>query len=269
MRSKHIFYSFVSKNTQSITMAKIKAPFQIIGTIADINFYVDQNKTNLARTKGKTGVSSEEFKRNPIFEKVKNHGKEFGRAVKKAQSFRATAYHFFNRAKDGSFAGRANKLMLEIIEEDNINQQGERTIENGLLSPETPKYFEGFEGNKLRPLNKVLKATWSWDQENSQLTIENFNPKTAINWPEKAEQVHLAIARSNWDYQENKFTTEFSEEIILKKEDEITIIKLQTNIPEGNHLQLLYLFIGFSIQDRKKTKELKRSNNTVTIIWSK
>jgi hypothetical protein len=250
-------------------MAIVKAPFQIIGTIADINFYVDQNKVNIARTKGKTGVSSEEFKRNPIFEKVKNHGKEFGRATKKAQSFRATAYHFFNRAKDGSFAGRANKLMLEIIEEDNTNRHGERTIENGLLSTDTRKYFEGFEGNKLRPINNVLKTTWSWEETSSLFTINNFNPKTSINWPENAQQVHLAIARSNWNYEESKFTTEFSEEIIFQKEEETTNLQLQTIIPPGNHIQLTYLFIGFSIQERKKTKELKRSNNTVTIIWSK
>lgn len=250
-------------------MAKVIAPFKIVGTIDDINFYIDQNNTNLAREKGKTGVSSEEFKRNPIFNKVKNHGKEFGRAIKKAQSFRAIAHHFFNRAKDGSFAGRANKLMFEIIEEDTQNVHGERTFENGIQSEDAISFPIGFEGNKLRPLNKVLKTAWSWNEDNSQLIIDSFNPKANIDWPEKAEQVHLAIARANWNYQENKFTTEYSQEIILQKEEPTTNMTLETNIPQGNHLQLVYLFIGFSIQDRKKTKELKRSNNTVTIIWTK
>ncbi|MBF6640273.1 hypothetical protein IVB69_02145 [Flavobacterium sp. J49] len=264
------FYKFVSKTIKTKSdMARVIAPFKITGTIDELNFYIDQNKVNRVREKGKTGVSSEEFKRNPIFEKVKKHSKEFGRAVKYAQGFRATAYHFFNRAKDGSFAGRANKLMFEIIEEDATNQHGERTLENGLLSPDTNKYFEGFEGNKLRPLNNVLKAAWSWEETTSLLTINNFNPKTSIDWPENAQQVHLAIARSNWNYTESKFTTHFSEEIILQKEEATTNLQLQTSIPPSNHLQLLYLFIGFSTQERKKTKELKRSNNTVTIIWSK
>jgi hypothetical protein len=250
-------------------MAKVIAPFKIVGTLNDLNFYLDENNENLVRTKGKTGVTSEEFKRNPIFTKVKNHGKEFGRAVKKAQSFRMIAHYFNNRAKDGSFAGRANKLMLDIINEDIINPHGERTLENGMLSPDAIEYFIGFEGNKLRPLNKVLKTTWIWNETTSHLSFENFNPKTNINWPEEAQQVHLAIARANWNYIENKFTTEHSEEIILGKEENPTNITLQTKIPEDNHLQLLFLFIGFSIQDRKKIKELKRSNNTVSIIWSK
>jgi hypothetical protein len=250
-------------------MAKVIAPFKIVGTLNDLNFYLDQNNENLVRTKGKTGVSSEEFKRNPIFTKVKNHGKEFGRAVKKAQSFRAIAMYFNRRAKDGSFAGRANKLMLDIINEDNINPHGERTLENGMNSPESIEYFIGFEGNKLRPLTNVLKTTWTWNETTSQLIIDHFNPKTNINWPEDAHQVHLAIARANWNYEENKFTTEHSEEIILMKDESPTNITLETKIPAGNHVQLLFLFIGFSIQDRKKIKELKRSNNTVSIIWSK
>ncbi len=58
-------------------MAKVIAPFKIVGTLDDMNFYIDENNTNRVRTKGKTGVSSEEFLSNPIFTKVKNHGKEF------------------------------------------------------------------------------------------------------------------------------------------------------------------------------------------------
>lgn len=253
-------------------MAKVIAPFKIVGTLDDLNFYIDQNNENIVRTKGKTGVTSEEFKRNPIFTKVKNHGKEFGRAVKKAQSFRMIAHYFNNRAKDGSFAGRANKLMLEIINEDTGNPHGERTLESGMKAPDSKEYFIGFEGNKLRPVNKVLKTAWTWEEKTSQLTFNNFNPKKYIDWPEESQNVHIAIALTNWDYVEGKFETHYSQEVIVQKEAEIQTIILPTETPEQqteNNIQLLYLFIGFSIQHRKKTKELKRINNTVSIIWSK
>ena len=253
-------------------MAKVKAPFKIVGTLNDLNFYIDQNNENIVRTKGKTGVSSEEFKRNPIFTKVKNHGKEFGRAVKKAQSFRMTAHYFNNRAKDGSFAGRANKLMLDIINEDTSNPHGERTLESGMKFPDSKEYFIGFEGNKLRPLNKVLKTAWTWDEKTSQLTFNNFNPKKHIDWPEESQNVHIAMALANWDYVEGTFETHYSQEEIIQKEQEIQTIILTTANEKPkteNSIQLLYLFIGFSIQDRKKTKELKRINNTVAIILSK
>jgi hypothetical protein len=158
--------------------------------------------------------------------------------------------------------------MLEIIEEDKINTHGDRTLENGLLSKEAKTYPIDFEGNCLRTLHKVLKAKWNWNETPSTFTINNFNPKTDINWPEEATQVHLALCRANWDYNDNEYTAEFSEEIILENADTESHLQLTTKIPKGNQLKLAYLFIGFSTKVRNKTKELKRSNNTTTIFWS-
>ena len=251
-------------------MAKVIAPFKIVGTLDDLTFYLDQENNNLVKTKGKTGITSKQFYENPIFTKVKNHGKEFGRCSKKSQNFRAIALQFYNRAKDVSFAGRANKLMLEIMNEDTSNEQGDRTVENGLKSEEAKTFFVGFEGNKTRTLPKVLKTKHQWNDELNQLTVPKFNPKRHILWPEtECDNVHLAIATANWNYIENKFTTEYSEELILNKEQKPIDIVLKTKQPQENDLKLVFIFIGFSIQERKRIKELKRSNNTVSIIWSK
>ena len=249
-------------------MAKVIAPFKIVGTLNDLTFYVDQQNNNLVKTKGNPGITKEQFLNNPIFTKVRNHSIEFGSCAKKAQSFRSTAFQFFNRAKDGSFAGRANKLMLEIIQEDTTNSHGSRSVEKGMESPDSAEYFIGFEGNKMRPLHKILKAKHSWNEESNELTIKSFNPKKHIDWPENAEQIHIAIAKSNWDYVNNTFETEYSQERIIEKEETTTTITLQVNNPQGNKIQLVYLFIGFSIKDRKKIIELKRINNTVSIIHS-
>jgi hypothetical protein len=253
-------------------MAKVIAPFKIVGTLEDLNFYVDQNSENIVRRKGKTGVTSEEFQRNPKFIKVRNHGKEFGRAVQKAKIFRMIAHSFNNRAKDGSFAGRANKLMLEIIQEDCSNPSGERTFESGILGADARSYFIGFEGNKTRPLNKVLKTSWDWSETRGQLTLTNFEPQTSVNWPDEAQQVHLGIALANWYFEAGTFETHYSEEVVLKNEEEKQTLQLTTDCGytrTENSIKLLFLFIAFSNQERKKTKELKRINNTLSIIWSK
>lgn len=249
-------------------MAKVIAPFKIIGTIDDLNFYIDENNINRVREKGKTGINAEQFKNNPIFQKVRNHGKEFGRCIRKAQNFRQIVFPFNNRAKDGSFAGRCNKLMLDILNNDHINSAGERTVEEGMKSTDSASCFIGFEGNKLRPLVTVLKKDWLWDEIMGQFCTDSFNPSEHINWPEDAQQLHIAIARANWNYIENKFTTCYSPEIIIDKNKISVNICLNAEKPEGNHLQLVFLFIGFSSIQRKKIKELKRSNNTVSIIWT-
>ncbi|WP_298395833.1 hypothetical protein [Flavobacterium sp.] len=251
-------------------MARVIAPFKIVGTIGDLNFYMDKEKeNNYVRAKGKTGVSSKEFMQNPVFTKARNHGKEFGRCTIKAKNFRFTALYLFKRAKDGSFAGRTNRLMLDVMNEDTENQPGERTVEIGMKSSDAKDYFVGFEGNKARPLKKVLKAKWHWNEETSECTIPKFHPSKHLDWPEEAEFAHIAIARTNWNYVENKFTTIYSEEIIFEKEEKPSNLKIKTAIPEGNHLQVTFLFIGFSIKHRKTTKELKRINNTISIIWCK
>lgn len=253
-------------------MAKVIAPFKIVGTLDDLNFYVDQNNENIVRKKGKTGVTSEEFKGNPVFAAVRNHGKEFGRAVKKAQSFRRIAHYFNDRAKDGSFAGRSNKLMLEIIHEDTRNRSGERTFENGILASDAITYFVGFEGNKTRPLNKIFKGIWDWSTTERQLTLHNFDPRTNIDWPDQSQQVHFGIAHAHWNYVDGSFETYYSREVVIQKEEETQTIKITTDYQGSdaeNTIQLVFLFIGFSMQERKKTKELKRINNTISIIWSK
>lgn len=249
-------------------MAKVIAPFKIVGTLDDLVFYLDQEKNNLVKTKGNPGITKEQFLTNPIFTKARNHGAEFGRSAKKGQNFRKIAHYFNERAKDGSYAGRTLKLMLDIINEDTTNASGQRTIEEGMKATDSKSYFVGFEGNKLRPLKTVLKSKWFWNPETSEFTIKSFNPSKNIDWPETAQQVHIAIARANWDYTLNKFTTDYSEEIIIEKEEKPTTINLKTNIPSEKNLQLVFLYIAFSIQDRKKTKLLKRANNTVSIIWS-
>lgn len=251
-------------------MARVIAPFKIVGTLDDLTFYLDQENNNLVKTKGKPGITTKEFLKNPIFTKARNHGKEFGRCSKKSQNFRAVALYFNNRAKDGSYAGRSIKLMLDIKNEDLTSNHGERTVEKGLDSEDARSYFIGFEGNKTRTLSNVLKTKWQWNDELNQLTINKLNPKKHILWPEtECDNMHIAIASANWNYLENKFTTVYSEEIILTKEEKPTNIILQTKQPEGNDLKLVFIFIGFSIQDRKKVKELKRINNTVSIIYSK
>ena len=47
-------------------MAKVIAPFKISGTLDDINFVVTADGENYARMKGKTVITTEQFKNNLI-----------------------------------------------------------------------------------------------------------------------------------------------------------------------------------------------------------
>nr|WP_315152613.1 hypothetical protein [uncultured Flavobacterium sp.] len=42
-------------------MAKVIAPFQIEGTLNDLNFYLDENKVNRVRTKAESSITAERY----------------------------------------------------------------------------------------------------------------------------------------------------------------------------------------------------------------
>jgi len=247
-------------------MAKIVAPFLIKGTIDDINFVVTADGGNYARMKGKTGVTAQEFKNNPVFDRIRNQGKEFGHCVKKAALFRQLAARFNILAKDGSVAGRTNKLLFEILQEDTTKPQGKRTLAEGLKTTNGKDFLLLFESNKLRPLNEILKIKQQCNEENRIVTLTDFIAKKHLDWPEEATHVHLAIATANWDFEKDTHETSYSEERVLDKESVKQNILLSTTKPKGNDVHLIFLFIGFSKQERKKHKMLHRKNNTSTII---
>jgi hypothetical protein len=247
-------------------MAKIIAPFLIKGTIEDINFVVTAEGENYARMRGNTGVTAEQFKNNPIYDRIREQGQEFGQCAKKSAIFRQLAFNFNQRAKDGSVAGRANKLLFEILQEDATQPQGKRTLTEGLKTSDGKEALLFFESNKIRPLKKVLKIGWKYKPENRTFILSDFMPSQHLDWPEEATHVQIAIATANWDYEKDILNTCYSTEVTLEKMGEKQNITLLTAKPLGDQLHLTFLFIGFLKQERKKLKFLHRKYNTTTVI---
>ena len=247
-------------------MAKVKAPFKIKGTLDDLNFYI-ASEENLVRQKGNSGITKEQFAKNPIFDRIRQQSSEFGSCSQKSKVFRLLAKQFYDKAKEVSFAGRVNKLLFEILQEDTTNKIGERKIENGLLIPEIDEILVHFEGNKLRPLKKILKKkiTFDWKQNKSNLT--SINVEQDILWPEQeANQIHLQLAIANWNCKDDEFENQYSNEIILEKENTEKTIDFKLEQLQTKDLWIAYLFIGFSYKERRNAVPLHKKWNTTTII---
>lgn len=247
-------------------MAKVTAPFEIEGTIDDLNFY-KASEQNLVRLKGKPGITKEQFANNPIFKPIIEHGTEFGSCVRKARVFRLLAKQFYDKAKEVSFAGRVNQLLFEILEEDTTNKKGERKLEIGLQNHELHEILVNFEANKLRPLNKVVKKKVEFDWKQNKINLTTINTEKDINWPEpEAIQIHFQIAIANWNCKEDQFENHYSNEIILEKNDSEAKLEFKINKLQTKDLWMAYLFIGFSNKERRKIKPLHKKWNTTTII---
>lgn len=249
-------------------MAKVIAPFLIKGTIDELNFVVTADGKNYVRVKNASGLTSAEFKNNAKYDHIRNHGIEFGQCAKKSKVFRQLASHFNDLAKDGSFAGRVNKILLEILQEDESQPKGQRSLVNALNhNSKVEDILLNFESNKLRPLSKVLKSNFEWNSNESKLKLSEFNLLQDLDWPEEATHVHIAIATSNWDYENDLFQTNYSDVIILHKLSPISNLELSTATLLNSNLHLTYLFIGFAKQERWKYQVLHRKFNTACIVF--
>ena len=247
-------------------MAKVTGIIKLEGMIDDMIFYKDQGRKNLVKKKQQKFVTPEMFHNSPNFKKVRDHGKEFGQAGKKVAIFRRLVYDFNENAKDYSYPGRVTKLLLEIIKEDTVHEAGARNLSQGMREEGVAEYLEGFEGNKFRTLKQVLLTPWQWDETTGYISINGFNPLTHIDWPEKATHVQLCAGRTRWDFEGRAFETHYSDLHTFEKEDTAHDIQLKVAKPQQQGWELLYLYIGFLMKERKQLKPLKRVNNTVTLV---
>ena len=249
-------------------MAKVTAPIKISGTLDDLNFVITSDGNNYVRMKGKTGITAEAFRNNPIFNPIREQGKEWGYCSVKSKSFRQLVPLFFNQAKDGSFAGRTIKLVSEILQEDRAKPKGYKKLETAYHSEAVPELVTGFEGNRTRPLAKTLRTDYSYDPHSSNFTLPDFCPETKIDWPE-AHATHLTIqlATAVWNPENETVETLYSPEVnIAKYEREKQTVTLTAPTLECDLWKMVFLFIGFTVKSGNTFKMLHRKHNTTTLI---
>lgn len=250
-------------------MAKVISPFKIQGTLDDLNFVLMPNGHNYVRSKKEGGLTSEEFKKNPIYDPIRKHGQEWAYCVKKSHVFRQLASRFFDNAKDGSFSGRSNKVLFEIICEDTVNEKGGRNLSEGMQSPYLSEILVGFQGNKLRPIQEVLRAPFVLDTTQTQLWFTNFNILQDIDWPAEATDLELSLCASNWDYDNDAFETTYGDTLHIKKNDGLHTFALECEASLTTKCQLIFLHAGFSNEFRGRLKPLARKYNSAGIIGIK
>lgn len=248
-------------------MAKVIAPFKIIGTLDDLTFYV-VGEDNLVREKGQPGVSKAEFKANPVFDRIRQQSTEFGSCVVQSSVFRLMFKQFYDRSKEVSFAGRVNQLLFDILKEDKEHPVGNRQLACGLKTKQGKEFLLGFEANKLRSLPSVLKKNGvSFDWNTNEILLHNFHLEEDLKWPEfDANQVHFQLAIANWNCIKNEFESHYSEELIFAKSAKTETIHLRVEPLKHCDLWIAFMYVGFSNRLRNKTKLLHRKWNTASCV---
>lgn len=247
-------------------MAKVIAPFKIVGTLDDHVFYISGDG-NFVREKGTPGVTKEQFKAYPVFDRIRQQSTEFGSCVVQSHVFRLLFKQFYDRAKEVSFAGRVNQLLFDILKEDQENPIGTRQIASGLATKEGKEFLLGFEANILRTLPSVSKKSVVFDWSTNEVILKNFDFEKDLKWPEpEANQVHFQLAIANWNCVRNEFESHYSEELIFSRSAKRETLHLRVEPLNHSDLWMAFIYIGFSNRQRNKTKMGHRRWNTASCI---
>jgi len=249
-------------------MAKAKAPFTIIGTIDDLNFY-DSADGNIVRMRGKTGITKQQFKDNPIFDPIRQQGSDFGYCSKKAKTFNLLVKPFYRYSQGASLFGRCIQLLLAILNEDAENEKGSRSLIKGLQNKTGLNYLLGFEGNTERPLSTVLLHDITFDWNKLELNLKELDPINDIAWPESATQVSIQLAIANWNCEEDRFVTSYSTIQVIDKKSGILSLSFDLIPPTEKHLWLCFIHFRFCYTLYNKVKVLHNRYNTTTSIGMK
>ncbi|MBK0371258.1 hypothetical protein [Flavobacterium agrisoli] len=249
-------------------MAKVVSELAFKGTLDDITFYQTEHG-NIARMKGNTGVTKEEFKNNPIFDRIRQQGAALGFCTLKSKVFKGLVQPFYSKAHASSLFGRCNQLLLAILREgipqEDLNQQ----FYEGLQTDTAKRFLLGFEGNQCCPLPAVFTPPLSFDWERKQLSIQEISPLTMIIWPEKATQVEVQIAIANWHGLTNNRETLYSNVILITKSETEAQLTFDLDDLEEHDLWLAYIHFRFSYTQYNKVKYLDKVHNSATLIGVK
>src|SRR5688572_29411350 len=134
-------------------MAKQKGIIKLDGTIGDITFYKSRDGY-LAREKG--GIPADRIANDPAFQRTRENGAEFGRAVKAGKLLRNSIRGLLQNASDRLMVGRLTQLMVKVIQEDATNPRGLRNVIDG-----EAEMLQGFDFNINGKLGTTIYAPFT------------------------------------------------------------------------------------------------------------
>ncbi len=166
------------------------------GRIGDLSFYKSSGKY-MARTKG--GVDADRIKNDPRFERTRENGREFLRAVKASKLLREAFRERLILTGDRQMSNRLTSEFSAVIKTDGVSARGDRHVMAGDIT-----LLNGFDFNTGSGLDKVLSAQYGVEFTRATgvavATIAECNPAINFHKPEGATHAQLVLIAGEFDF---------------------------------------------------------------------
>ncbi|POY36456.1 hypothetical protein C3K47_11990 [Solitalea longa] len=183
-------------------MARQKGIIKLKGTIGDITFYKSRDG-HLAREKG--GIDKDRIYNDPVFQRTRENGAEFGRAGKAGKVLRTALRPLLQNAADGRMVSRLTGEMMKVVKADAVSERGLRNVLDGELV-----LLQGFEFNINGKLRTTLFAPYTPTIDRvtgeANVNIPSFVPINMIATPGGATHFKLVSAGVEIDFENEVYT---------------------------------------------------------------
>jgi len=221
-------------------MAQQKGIIPLKGTMGNITFYKSK-EGYLAREKG--GISAERIASDPVFQRTRENGAEFGRAGMAGKLLRTSLRSVLQNASDSKMVSRLTREMIKVIQADAVNDRGLRNVIDG-----EAELLLGFDFNINGKLGTTLYApfTPSINRVTGELVVDipAFIPVNMINAPAGTTHFLINSAGAEVDFTQKQYTVDTQSTAVLPWDNLATAVITLTNNVTANSTHPLFLALG-------------------------
>jgi hypothetical protein len=230
-------YSFTIKIA---TMAKQKGIIKLEGTIGDITFLKTQDGYI---AKEKSGVSGDRIATDPVFQRTRENGAEFGRAGKAGKMLRNSLRSLLQKARDRRMVSRLTKEMMRVIQADTTSTRGLRNVIDG-----EAELLTDFNFNENAKLSTTLYAPFitTVNRATGELSVQlpPFVPGNMIAAPAGTTHFRFISGGSEVDFEGGIYVSDVKESALLPWDGTATAVLNLVHTVTANSTHPLFIALG-------------------------
>ncbi|MDP5000454.1 MAG: hypothetical protein NWQ15_01050 [Flavobacterium sp.] len=177
-------------------MGKLKGIVQFTGSFNGLSFYELNGKIVVRKTGGFDG---EKIKKNANYARVRENSSEFAHCAKAGKYFRSAIAACLLPLRIPYVHNHIVSLFQGILKLDEIQNRGNRTVRNGMLTTEGKKKLLDFEFDKTQKFSRYFPFKKEVDFTAGNFTVLDFC-NSALTAPKSAEQVQFQLQVVTLDF---------------------------------------------------------------------